>query len=595
MPKEKQIDIGRLCEAMVKGRWALRRFREEKREAVRQYIGNHWSDEGTTEKVPVNVLAQYVRIVSRNLIAKSPRVMISSFDQQLKPICSAMESWANNEIENIDLATTLQRNVVDALFSIGITKVALADPADAATRGWGIAAGKPYAETVSLDDFVFDPHAKDFRDVTFIGHRYRVPLDVVKDSKIYGKMRKKLEPTYDNPYNLEGDERTKIFGQTYYASQDREFEDHIDLWEVYLPRHKVILTLPHDYISSWSAGNYAEDALRVQKWLGPSWGPYSILSMGTVPDNAMPKSPIQDLMDMHMLVNNCYRKLGRQSQREKEVIMVGQGRMEDGKRLAESSDGEIIQVNDPEKIVPTNFGGPNQSIFLIAQHFKDIFSWMGGNLDMMGGLSPQSKTLGQDQLLAQGATAGVADLGATTIKHTQKVLRSLCWYWWHDPMQVMTTNYTRPGMPDYSIVRRVLPQMRQMVPYENLDIRIDPYSMQPATPQSQAAALDQIVTQVIIPLLPLVQQQNISFDMNNYLTLRAKLMDMPHMNEILTTFEPPQMDTESSQAPQGPGMPAQTTRNYVRTSQGQGSQANRENAASNLAQTSDWSQPVGAS
>src|SRR5260370_6344382 len=170
---DKRVDIDRLCLAMIRSRLMLRRFREERREMVRQYVGNHWSEEGTSEKVTVNLIGLYVSVVGRNLIAKNPRVMLSTFDRQNKPAVSAMQTWCNSEIVRMKMQNTLKRVVLDGLFSLGICKVALATPADSASVAWNLVAGQPFAERVDLDDFVFDMHARDFSECSFIGNRDR--------------------------------------------------------------------------------------------------------------------------------------------------------------------------------------------------------------------------------------------------------------------------------------------------------------------------------------------------------------------------------------------------------------------------------------
>jgi hypothetical protein len=184
----KEFDAARLCQAIRKDRRALQRYREERREAVRQYVGSHWSEAGSSTRVPVNLLALYVRIVSTNLIAKNPRFLLQSRDRRLAPTISAVESYGNQQLERMHLQETLQRCVVDALFSVGICKVALATPADSATMAWTLSAGTVFASTVDLDDFVFDTRARDFTEASYLGHRIRVPLDAVKDEvvKIHG-------------------------------------------------------------------------------------------------------------------------------------------------------------------------------------------------------------------------------------------------------------------------------------------------------------------------------------------------------------------------------------------------------------------------
>lgn len=141
--------------------------------AAIQYVGRNYSEEGTSEEVPINLLALYVSIVQRSLVAKTPRVMLSTFQFANKPSVDAMQTWVNKEMEDMHIARTLQRWVVDALFSIGIIKVALATPSDAAKYQWNLQGGQPFAMPVDLDDFVYDMHARDWDEVSFIGHRYR--------------------------------------------------------------------------------------------------------------------------------------------------------------------------------------------------------------------------------------------------------------------------------------------------------------------------------------------------------------------------------------------------------------------------------------
>lgn len=563
-----EIDLSRLSLAIQRARLQLRRFRSERREAVRQYVGSHWSEEGTAEKVPVNLISLYISIIGRNLIAKNPRVMLSTFQKPHKPTVAAMQQWANKEIENMHLQETLQRVVLDALFSVGIAKVALATPAESAHMAWTLPAGAPFIERVDLDDFVYDMHARDFSEVTFMGHRYRVPLDAVRDSKLYTKQRKDLAPSSDNLFNLEGDERINVLGRGIYASDDQEFEDMVDLWEIYLPRHRLVLTLADDYLTGPAAG-YTNEALRTQAWLGPDGGPYHILGYMGVPGNAMPKGPIQDLLDLHELTNNLYRKLMRQAERQKEILAVQGGAMEDGSRIQDANDGEIVRMDNPERSIPRSFGAPNQQNFAMFMQAQELFKALAGNLDMLGGLSPQSKTLGQDKLLAQSASGGVSDMQDRTVNFTASVLKALCWYWHHDPFKVMQTTHTLPGLPGMQMQRQVSPHQRQKVSFQDLEVQVDPYSMQHSTPQTRLAGLNEIVQRIIAPMMQLLQQQGVAFDVNAYLKKVADYMNMPDLPEIVTMQEPPTPDTQT-QGGEQPGMPSQTERTYNRTDTGTG-------------------------
>lgn len=587
-PKEAEIDIDRLCYSMQRSRWALRFFRESRREMVREYVGSHWSEEGSYKTVPLNLLALYVSVVGKNLIAKNPRVMLSTFDRANKPAVVAMQTWANNEIVKMRLQQTLERAVLDALFSVGICKVALATPADSASVSWNLAAGQTFAEVVDLDDFVFDVHARDFSEVSYIGHRFRAPLAAVRDSKIYSKARLELTASDDPFFNLEGDERISVLGRTYYAGNDEEFEDMVDLWEVYLPRHRVVVTLVDNQLSAASAtptnDRSYSGALRIQNWLGPDGGPYHILKYGTVPGNAMPIGPIQHVYDLHRSTNELYRKLIRQAARQKEHTLYQRGDQDDAARIQQANDGEMVGVNNPAAAVVRSFGGPAQQNAQMAEHLKDLFDFFAGGLSLMGGLAPQSKTLGQDRMLNENQSHLVTDMQDTTVDFTADVVKSLCWYWWHDPFKVMKAKAQLPGLPDMGIQTQVTPQQRMRGRFEDLEIEVDPYSFQHQTPESRMAALNQVVTQIIVPMAQTLQAQGIQFDANAWLQKMAVYSNMPDLPDICTVAPPPQPDPQAAgtgSASGGPTQPAQTSREYIRRSVGNDTPANRTSTFQN--------------
>lgn len=578
-------------------RLVLRTYRANRREMVRQFVGKNYSDEGTKEPIPVNLISLYVSVVARNLIAKNPRVMLSTFNASDKPMVCAMEAWVNKEIESLRLANSIQRVVLDALFSVGIMKIALATPADAACMSWRLQAGAPFCERVDLDDFIFDTHARDFDEVSYIGHRFRPPLEVIRDSKIYSKGRKDLSASTDSPYNLEGDERISRIGRGYVASDAEEFEDRVDLWEIYLPREKVVLTLADDAVNGSVSDQGGTPApLREQDWIGHDLGPYRLLSYGIVPGNPMPKGPIQDLFDSHLAVNNIYRKAIRQAERQKENTFVQGGATEDGSRIMESSDGQILRVDNPDKIITRVMGGPNQQNLLFGQHLKDVFSWCAGNLDIMGGLSPQSRTATQDTMLDKNSTRAIADMQDRTVQFTADTLKCLCWYWYHDPFKVQKVRHSIGGVSE--ITRTITPERRMKAKWDDLEIQVDPYSMQHQTPQTRAQALTQLVQTIIMPMQQLLQQAGVAFDVNAYLAKMAKYMDQPDLQDLLTMRTPP--DTGGG-APEGdagaPGKPPETKRTYERRSVGQDTMANRQSEFANAlsgSQANSGQQPEGA-
>lgn len=555
-------------------------FREERMRVVKHLAGHRYSSQGALKRTYVNTISLYANIVGRNLISKNPRVSLSTFDRGQKPVVTAMETWINDEFELIDFASNLQRIVLDALCSIGIAKVALATPADAANVGWGLQAGAPFIARVDLDDFVFDHHARDFSEAGFIGHRYRVPLASILDDKRYSKKaRENLSASAHSPFNRQGDEKIGMIGRSYYGV-DQEFEDMVDLWELYVPRHRAVVTFAEDDFSGpfgvWEGGK--AEPLEEKPFLGPDTGPYRVLAYQWIPGNPFPKGPLQDVVELHEALNESYRKLVRQAARQKTVTAYQKENDADGKAIERTDDGGMVGLSVPGSVQEVAMGGPNQGLFLFMKEMFDRLSLMAGNLVTMGGLAPQANTLGQEELLASQSNGQVANMQDTTVAFVSDVSKSMLWYWWHDPSRIMTTKLQ--GIPGIDLAIKVHPwthpdpaALRRDGPLPA--IKIDPYSMRARTPQQRAQDLTQIVTNVYVPMAQLAQQQGVSFDFNAFLGIMARLLDMPDLQSILSIAEP--MQDAPSGAPglgeTGPA-PAHTTREYVRRSAGgQGRQA----------------------
>ncbi len=419
--KKNKSDVDRLTAAMRQDRLVLMKTRENRRMMVRQMVGKHWSENGTTEAVVVNLISKFVSVIGRSLIAKNPRVKLSTFERSAKATADKMEAWCNREIQRLNLANSLQACVLDSLFSIGIMKVALAAPADAAGSGWGVKAGHPFCDPIDPDDFVCDTHSRDLTKLGYAGHRMRVLLDSVKDSRVYNSNRRKLEPSYHSQVNAQGDERIDVLFRSYYSSKE-EYRDYVDLWEIYDPYDRKVLTLAGDD----GDGNSAF-IIREQEWVGPDCGPYHYLAMMKVPGNMWPKAPIQDLYDLHLLVNNIYRKLGRQAHDMKNVYVYRGGKDRDAEAVRKASDGEMVQCDSDPQVVTTE--GPNQGIFVLGQHFESVFNREAGNIDLLAGAAKQSPTARQDAMLNENATRILGEMEDRSMDFFTSVTKAMMWFW----------------------------------------------------------------------------------------------------------------------------------------------------------------------
>lgn len=555
------VSMGRLCDAIRASRMVLEPYRVARREAVRKYAGDQWSTETSRTPRPVNFLSLYLQLVSRSMIASNPRVNLGTFQKEHKAVVSAMEEWANPEIVRMGLAESLQRGGVDALYGFHVMKVGLATPGESEKSGWNLRAGQPFASCIDLDDWVMDNHARTLNDLMWCGHRSRVPVAALKDSSLYkAAERKKVKENPDPQFNNQaGDERISMLSRQYIANDLVEPYEMCDIWEIYLPLERLIVTMLSDDGGSPTLSD-DEDAFDERPWVGPESGPYHFLNlMPAVSGNAMPKGPIQDLIDMDEALNGIFQKLIDQAARQKNLLGVAANADGDALRITEARDGEVVRMDNPDKIKPMGFGGADPGNQQFALGLWDFLNKLGGNLELMGGLGAQSKTATQDKMLNANAGMSVRWMQQAMVSHTAKVVEALCWFWHHHPQKVMTSYHEIEGLSN-PIQRKVTPQERMRIPFESLSVKVDPYSLQHQSPDEKLTFLNQVVGQIVIPLMPLLEKQGISIDINKYVEKVAEYGSSYDLMDIITTIEP----SDGGASSEGPTKPGNTSRTYNR-------------------------------
>ncbi len=576
-------DLPKLCTAIAKARLVLRPWRTWRRGCVAEYAGRNWSDSASRSPVPVNLISLYVQVVSRALLPIEPRVLFSTFREPMKKPVRAVQDRMNHDIEHRELAAEMRRCVTDGLFSVGIANVSLADPAEAATYPHLLKVGMPYLSSVDLDDFGYDVFARDFKDADWICRRYRAPIDAVKDSRYYSSARRKLEPQPITQFNRTGDERIGVLGRGYEAGQD-EAGDWVDLWQVYRPKERLILTLADD------GGEPAatSEPLKVQEWVGPYCGPYHFLSLlPPVPGSAMPLSPLMNVYDLHVAENRVMNKIVDQTLRQKTLTTYQRTKAEDAARIQQTDDGEIVGVDDAASIREVSMGGPNQANYQMYRDLIDRFNYMSGNVvEATGGLRSQAGTAKQEELIQGGANQTVQGMMQAVLSFAGKCYKSYGWYLWNHPYAELDSEYqnaetgrsfSRVVYPQGSEGRGEAEPLVRNGSFDDIDVTADPYSVVQQGPEGRAAKLVQIWTQVVLPALPAVQEQGYTADIGVLLEKLAEYFNLPELNEIMGTTDP----IPKPAGGDGGGMPAHTSRTYNRVSgSGQQPEAESESAVS---------------
>lgn len=561
---ENPIDQDRLYRAVDWSRYRLQPFRQKRMQLLKEFVGFWYSETGADDRVPVNLLQLASNVYLRQLIARAPSAMATTRDPRLAGLWADWESWVCQGTREMGLAESLRGWVFDAIISMGIMKIGVAPAGDLEIDGYLQLAGQPFAARVDLDDWVHDITARRIDQCCFMGNRYRVPLDEARESPLYDKKaRQRLQAMTRFAYNERGDLRTSTLSQSTLQWLD-EYQEHVELWDLWLPHQGAVITVPY---SESAEGGFSGPPLRVIRWEGPKEGPFVTLGFLDVPNNVMPASPAQAWMDLHLLCNRAWRKLGRQADRQKTVLGVAGPNTEDGERVVRANDGEAIRMDRPDSAREYRFGGADRDQMLFVEQLRSTFNVQSGNIEAIGGLSPQSHTLGQDELLHGSTSAQVAEMQDRVHSGIARVYRQLAFWWYKDPVRTYQATRHVAGV-DIPVL--IPPGMRRP-PFETLDLDIDPYSMTEETPQARGAKLIQLLQGVILPALPMLQQQGVQLKWPDLLECLGKYLSLPDLPKIIQVGPPPglmpsaMMAAGAGGAPgEPPGKPPVTQRTHVR-------------------------------
>lgn len=573
-PSAKSVDYARLCAAYRASRRKMEHFRSTRRELAARIAGDQYSEETATQPRPVNCLSLYTRVVPRSVVPKEPRVSLSTMEAQYRPTVKAMERWVNDEFSREHLGDELRRVFLDALLCFGVMKVGLASPGDSVSRGYGLAAGKPFAERVDLEDFAFDPVARDLTRASWYAQRQRVRLDALKDSNLYEKaVQRKIEAQVYSPHNDQGDEKIGTI-----ASQVETLDEAFDFAEVvefYLPAEKLVVTMLADEAGNVYAGDLNGDnpPLDVREWVGPDCGPYHFLLLQVVPGNAPGKGPIQDIVTLDEHFNALFTKLIEEAGAAKEILAYQNSADKDAERITAAANLSAVRVDNLDKIKPITFGGPNPANQAFGLALWEFINKLGGNIEAMAGLGAQASTLGQERIINANSSATTADMQELTVELLARVSDALCWYYHYHPELVMETSWAPRSMPDNAVKTPVYPASHRgrpgdrvrNFPYEAIQCRCDPYSLSHQTPGGKLQFILQVVTQVLTPLAPLLQQDGTKIDTATLLQKLSELSGVAELAEVVKYAEPPtEQAGDASELPHDRTLPVATERTYNR-------------------------------
>jgi hypothetical protein len=374
-----------------------------------------------------------------------------------------------------------------------------------------------------MDDYFCDMSAKRLDLIDYEGNDYWLDFDEAKDSDWLDKKDK--DDIKPDDYTVIGQQGEKRAEGIVNSSSADQYRDKLWLRDVWLPKEGLLLTYQ---VKSGLL-------LKTVEWEGPEEGPYHKLGFSDVPGNLLPLPPASLWRDLNELANSLFRKIGNQADAQKTVLGFPGGNEESVEDFKRAQDGDGIRYTgaDPREL---KAGGVDPRTLAFFMQTRDLYSYFAGNLDTLGGLSPQAQTLGQEKILSSASNSQLRDMADKTIAVIEDIFKTLAYYEWHDPIKRRMLEKPIPGT-DMSITVE-MNRKKKKEDFNLFDLNIDVYSLQDNSPAARLQKLGAIWQQYILPSAPMIQQAGGTIDVQKLLEKVSQYADLPEIGEIVQFAEP---------------------------------------------------------
>lgn len=494
----------------------------EKRNKMISIWGSRYFQDGLVPSRILNLTERAIGILAPYLVMSNPKALVTTRFKNLRPFAYTTELAINfhNEETKFD-SRCLRPAVINAFIGAGIVKTGIMTSHEVEIQGNMYDIGEIYSDVIDDADFIGDFSAKHVDAFDIIGNLYQMPTEIAKaffdtqyadDIKpVYGRWGKPRPEDIVNPEH----------------KQQYRIRDYSEFADIYIPDEGIIITIdPH---------SSNPKILRTVEWDGPDSGPYDILGFEFLPQNPMPMPPVWNWLSLEDTLNVIIKKMKEQAEREKSVLAYGDTAEKDAKRLAKTSDGGTCRVSDVSQMEVINYPGINEGYYPWINYLENEFSVQGSNLYVLGGRTTQAETLGQEQMMMANSSRAVDDMLNQVYNFTKSIMYKRAWFLWNDPLI------------DLPLVKRVAQGIEVEVDFNQVSkegdfyqysFNIVPYSMQRQGPDTEYRRLMTYLSQVAIPLAPLMAQSGKQLDGDAITTMLARYMNIDELDSIFTSEIP---------------------------------------------------------
>lgn len=525
------VEMGQLAAASARG---MSTFRTKRWNGVSFSQAGTYSDKNPAPPTLVNKIEQWRRVLFNLLVPNSPKVMVGTVAQALRPAAASFEAAINHTLEEIGFQGTITSAVNDALMApYGMVETGISiSPVEA--LGAYSEMGRVYCDYIDFEKTIIDLKARRMDQMRFLGHEfYWMVHDIANFAPIserFQYLAKNGDLSYTNT-NPGGDPPIQTIGVGYDVLNTRDPYNQFCIRKLYLPyENEIVLYAAY----GGTNGNEIGPVLSVEEYDGPEGGPFDLIYYFEVNGNIMPSPPVSLIAETHTALNAILQTATDQAESQKDVAVFPAGCDDDVAAYNAAGNGDAIalKVSTAKDYNVVRIGGANPINFVMMNYLDQQCNDLGGNVKTLAGLGSEADTAHQEAILNQNSNKIVQFMSGRTVEFMSRVIKKkiahLLWYKDNTPLPL---SKRVPEAPEVE-VPIIWDEREKEGDFIQYNFSFDLYSEQNMTPAMKAAVVDNFWKGSVMPFAQYSMATGNPPNQAAYTNLMAKLTNVPELRDL---------------------------------------------------------------
>lgn len=545
----------------------LKPFRDRRKDNFKMYAGPYYGDESADSPADKNGGRSIVNLIAQtvdNYHAVLAPVSVTNQFQAKQGMLVGEAMKLSKAVDNIYQDESVCQEVGDPCIfdalagGMGIAVVGLKAGSDILdVDGANYDNGKPFVEYIDPDDYIVDSSARRWSERLFEGHRYRVPIQYLKDNNLYPPdVIARMSAVGDGAAGPRTGDRVEEITKESRHEKDALLKqvELIDLI-LYLDDQAVDVTITAKALEG-GGDDADEEPLSVRPYQGPPRGRYVRLAPLIIPSNIQPQALATVVADQHIVADRLAAKMARQMLRNKKVLAYSRAVSEDAIAVTSAGDGDSIAVDDVTQMKEMEFGGVITDFYGAIEFLFNVFNHQSGQVQQLGGSgeSNSSGTATEASILQGNLQTRLSRFKEQVERFFEEISAKLAWYIVTDPMIQTPVNIRMQGGASIDLEYSAETRRGDFLDF-NYNVRVS--RAKKMSPEVRTQRIIELLTNVVPVVVQLALQGVVKFT-----ETMAVILDSMDMTDLEACFNDPMMamQTAAMMAPTlqgaGKGQPA---------------------------------------